>query len=178
METSAPAPTIVVVMGVSASGKSTVGRLFARRLGVPFVEGDAFHSPENIAKMTAGRPLNDADREPWLRALADWIRGTTHAGAGAVVTCSALRRRYRDLFREAGPSVWFLDLDLDPDVARERILSRSGHFMPARLLDSQYDTREPLQADEPGVTVDAAADVDANLDLAQAALARFEAGKR
>jgi gluconokinase len=178
METSGRAPTIVVVMGVSASGKSTIGRMLARRLGVPFVEGDDFHPAENIAKMTAGHPLDDADREPWLRALADWIREATRAGTGAVVTCSALKQRYRDLFREAGPGVWFLDLDLDQEVARERISRRTGHFMPAQLLSSQYDTLEPLRAGEPGLTVDAAAGADAILDQVQAALARFEAGQR
>ncbi|MEY9964229.1 gluconokinase [Streptacidiphilus sp. MAP12-16] len=174
METSGRAPTIVVVMGVSTSGKTTIGRMLAQRLGVPFVEGDELHSAENIAKMTAGQALDDSDREPWLQALAGWIRERTHAGKGGVVACSALKHEYRDLFREAGPGVWFLHLALDQETARERTAHRAGHFMSAQLLDSQYDTLEPLRAGEQGLTVDAAADLDANLDLVQAAIAPFE----
>ncbi|MFG3055154.1 gluconokinase [Kitasatospora sp. NPDC048239] len=162
-------------MGVAASGKTTLGHLLAQRRDVPFVEGDDFHPAANIAKMTAGRALDDADREPWLRGLTDWIRATTRAHRGAVLSCSALKREYRDELRTAGPGVWFLHLALDRETARVRISHRAGHFMPARLLDSQYDTLEPLQPDEPGLTVDATADTAADLALAEAAIARFEA---
>ncbi|WP_235583072.1 gluconokinase [Kitasatospora sp. Root107] len=175
METSGPAPTIVVIMGVSASGKTTLGRLLAGRRDVPFVEGDDFHPAANIAKMAAGHALDDEDREPWLRSLAEWIRGTTRARVGAVISCSALKREYRDALRAAGPGVWFLYLSLDREVARTRITRRAGHFMPAGLLESQYDALEPLQADEPGLTVDADADTDAVLGQVHSAIAHFEA---
>ncbi|MEZ0070498.1 gluconokinase [Streptacidiphilus sp. MAP12-20] len=174
MGTSGTAPTIVVVMGVSASGKTTFGRLLAQRLGVPFLEGDDFHSAENRAKMTAGHPLDDADRVPWLEALADWIRETRREHRGGVLACSALKVEYRDLLLAASPGVWFLHLALDREVARERISRRAGHFMAPELLDSQYDTLQPLRAGEPGLTIDAAADTAANLDLVQSAVTRFE----
>jgi len=171
METLEPLATIVVVMGVSASGKSTVGRSLAQHLGWPFVEGDDFHPAGNVAKMTAGHPLDDTDREPWLRALADLLRTTTRAHRSTVVTCSALKHAYRDVLRAAAPSVWFLYLALDQETARERISNRTQHFMPTQLLDSQYDILEPLRASEPGLTVDATARTDAVVALAQAALA-------
>ncbi|MFI6847920.1 gluconokinase [Kitasatospora sp. NBC_00085] len=160
-------------MGVSGSGKTTLGRLFGERRGVPFVEGDDFHPAANIAKMAAGHALDDEDREPWLRALADWIRDATCLGTGGVVTCSALKREYRDVLRAAGPGVRFVYLRLDREVARARIAGRAGHFMPAGLLESQYDTLEPLGADEPGLTVDADADTAAVLGQVLAATARF-----
>ena len=168
------APTVVVVMGVAASGKSTLGRLLARRRGVPFVEGDDLHPAGNIARMSAGEALDDEDREPWLRAVAARIRAATLAGDGAVVSCSALKYAYRERFRAAGPGVWFLHLELDPEVARARIARRSGHFMPASLLASQYRALEPLRADEPGLTVDADAGQETTLDEVQAAVLRFE----
>ncbi|MDH6140099.1 MULTISPECIES: gluconokinase [Kitasatospora] len=151
------APTIVVVMGVSGSGKSTVGRLLAQRLMVPFVEADDLHPAANRAKMAAGHPLDDDDRRPWLRSLADWIREAADTGRGGVMACSALKRTYRDQFRLAGAGVWFLHLTLDRETADRRVAGRLGHFMPARLVGSQYDTLEPLQPDEPGLTVDATA---------------------
>ncbi|TQF01389.1 gluconokinase [Kitasatospora acidiphila] len=151
------APTIVVVMGVSGSGKSTVGRLLAQRLTVPFVEADDLHPAANRAKMAAGHPLDDDDRRPWLRSLADWIREATATGRGGVMACSALKRTYRDQFRRAGAGVWFLHLTLDRETADRRVAGRLGHFMPARLVGSQYDTLEPLQSDEPGLTIDATA---------------------
>lgn len=143
---------VVVVMGVSGSGKSTVGRLLAERLGVAFAEGDDFHPPANVAKMAAGHPLTDADRWPWLRTLAAWI--TEHSAHGGVVTCSALRHSYRDLLRSAADNAWFLHLAGDRDVIATRLATRSAHFMPPALLDSQLATLEPLDADEPGLTVD------------------------
>ncbi|MFF3332835.1 gluconokinase [Streptomyces sp. NPDC002888] len=142
-------------MGPSASGKSTVGTRLARRLGVPFLEGDDLHPASNRAKMASGHPLDDEDRRPWLAALTEWIRATAATGHGGVVACSALKRAYRDQFRRTGANVWFVCLMLDREVAAERIARRSGHFMSPKLLDSQYATLEPLEADEPGVTIDA-----------------------
>jgi gluconokinase len=142
--------TTLVVMGVSGSGKSTVAAELVKRLGWEFAEGDDFHPPENVAKMRAGRPLDDEDRWPWLRALADWIGEHERAGRSVVVTCSALKRSYRDLLREGHPSVWFAHVTADAGMIRERMENRTGHYMPASLLDSQLDTLEPLQDDEPG----------------------------
>ncbi|MCX5444424.1 gluconokinase [Streptomyces libani] len=151
-------PSVVVVMGVSGSGKSTVGGLLAQRLMVPFLEADDLHPAANRAKMAAGHPLDDEDRRPWLMSVADWIRRATHDGQGGVVACSALKHEYRDLFRQAGAGVWFLYLALDRATADRRVAGRMDHFMPARLLDSQYADLEPLRPDEPGLTVDATAD--------------------
>jgi gluconokinase len=143
---------VVVVMGVAGSGKTTVAALLAERLGVPLAEADAFHPQVNIDKMAAGHPLTDDDRWPWLEAIAGWIRTTD----GGVVTCSALKRSYRDLLRSGSGDVWFVHLDGTPELLAQRIGARSGHFMPAALLDSQLADLEPLGADEPGVTLDVA----------------------
>lgn len=140
-------------MGVSGSGKSTVGALLAESLQVPFAEGDDLHPPENIAKMSAGHPLTDRDRWPWLRTIADWIH---QHGAGGVITCSALKRSYRDVLRHAGVPVWFLHLTGVPELVGQRLSSRAGHFMPATLLESQYGDLEPLAADESGIGVNVA----------------------
>ncbi|WRZ88743.1 gluconokinase [Streptomyces sp. NBC_01007] len=172
------APTIVVVMGVSASGKSTFGKRLAQRLNVPFVEGDDFHTPRNIARMSSGRPLDDADREPWLHTLANWIRDATRSRRSAVVSCSALKLTYRELLRAAGPGVWFVHLDLEREVAHRRITHRTGHFMSEELLASQYDALQPLLDDEPGLTVDATGDTETTLDRVQTALAAFESERR
>ena len=161
-----PVPTVVVVMGVSGSGKSTVGRLLAQRLGVPFLEADDVHPAANRAKMAAGRPLDDEDRRPWLLSIAEWIREATDAGQGGVVACSALKHAYRNVLRRAGAGVWFLYLALDRATADLRVAGRVDHFMPARLVDSQYATLEPLRPDEPGLTVDAAADPRTIVDRA------------
>jgi gluconokinase len=151
------ATTCLVVMGVAGSGKSTVARLLADRLGLPMAEADEFHPAANIAKMSAGVPLTDADREPWLRALRDWISEHDAAGRGSVVTCSALKRSYRDLLREASARVRFVHLSGTREVIAARMASRSGHFMPPSLLDSQFAALEPLGDDEDGLTVDVAA---------------------
>jgi len=161
-----PVPTVVVVMGVSGSGKSTVGPLLAQHLGVPFLEADDVHPAANRAKMAAGHPLDDEDRRPWLLSIAEWIREASDAGQGGVVACSALKHAYRDVFRRAGAGVWFLYLALDRAAADRRVAGRAGHFMPARLVDSQYATLEPLRPDEPGLTVDAVADPQAIVDQA------------
>ncbi len=145
---------IAVVMGVSGTGKTTIGTRLAHRLGWPFAEGDDFHSAANVAKMHAGQPLTDQDRWPWLQAIADWIGARERAGEGGVVTCSALKRSYRDLLRQGHPDVRFVCLVGSHDLLQARLSNRSGHFMPASLLQSQLDTLEPLQPDEPGSTVD------------------------
>ncbi len=146
-------------MGVSGSGKSTVGAELARRLGVPFVDADSLHPPANIAKMAAGEPLDDDDRYPWLEGVGAWL--ADHAGGG-VVSCSALKRAYRDRLRAHCPQVDFLHLRGSADVIGRRLAARTGHFMPAALLQSQLDALEPLGADEAGVTVD----VDQGVDVA------------
>ncbi|WP_063748984.1 gluconokinase [Streptomyces sp. NRRL B-24484] len=171
----APAPPVIVVMGVSSSGKSTIGAALATRLGVPFLEGDDLHSPENRRTMAAGHPLTDRDREPWLAALTERIRQWADDGRGGVVACSALKRAYRDRFRATGAPIRFLALDLDPELAARRSAARTGHFMPPGLIDSQYETLEPLAEDEPGATVDAAGSIAETLAAATAALARSTA---
>lgn len=144
----------VVVMGVSGAGKSTVARGCAQQLGWAMAEGDDFHPPGNVAKMRQGVPLVDEDRWEWLRAIAAWIGGQEAAGLSAVVSCSALRRTYRDVLRDGHPSVRFLHLDARPATLSGRMEQRSGHFMPASLLASQLDTLEPLEPDEPGARID------------------------
>jgi gluconokinase len=153
--------SLVVVMGVTGSGKSTVGKALAARMGVPFADADDFHSPENVAKMRSGVPLTDADRRPWLLAIGVWLAG--HA-RGAVVTCSALKRSYRDTLREAAPTVTFLHLHGDKETVRARVGARRGHFMPTSLVDSQFADLQPLGDDEEGVVVDFALPVDAIVD--------------
>ena len=148
-------------MGVSGSGKSTVGAALARRLRVPFVDADSLHPPANIAKMTAGEPLDDGDRYPWLEKVGEWLAGHRDGG---VVSCSALKRKYRDQLRAHCPRVEFLYLSASPELIAARLAARSGHFMPAALLQSQLDALEPLGADEAGVTVDARQDIDTIID--------------
>lgn len=152
----------IVVMGVTGSGKTTVGVALAKRLGVPFGEADDFHPRANVDKMSAGVPLDDDDRRPWLLAIGEWL--AEHPGA--VATCSALKRAYRDLLRERAPNVVFVHLDGGRETVRRRVASRSGHFMPESLVDSQFAALEPLGPDEHGVVLDLDAFVD---DLAAAA---------
>ena len=135
--------TIVVVMGVSGVGKTTVGSLLAERLGWPFVEGDEFHPAANVEKMRRGEPLDDADRAPWLRALRERIDELAAAGRSAVVTCSALKAAYRDELARGRPELRFVWLVAPPDQIRARLRGRHGHFMPADLLASQLATLEP-----------------------------------
>ena len=143
----------IIVMGVSGVGKSTIAEGICQVTGWPLAEGDDFHPESNVAKMQAGTPLTDEDRWPWLRAIGAWMDEQVAAGRSAVVTCSALRRVYRDLLREARPEVEFCHLVADPNLVGDRISHRGGHFMPPSLLPSQYATLEPLDPDEPGVTV-------------------------
>ena len=141
----------VVVMGASGSGKSTVGKLLARRLGATFVEGDLLHPKVNIAKMESGESLNDADRQPWLAAV-----GRTLANAGAesiVIACSALKKLYRDLIRSHDPTAHFILLEGSYELLVERLGGRRDHFMPPALLQSQLNILEPLEADEEGFTL-------------------------
>ena len=145
---------VVIVIGVSGSGKSTVGRALADAMAVPFLDGDELHSAADIAKMAAGRPLNDEDRLPWLASLAARV-GEMAAADGGVIACSALKRRYRDALLAAAPTVRFLQLAVDEDDARARVAARPGHFMPAALVESQFCEYEPLQRGEPGIIVDA-----------------------
>jgi len=145
-------PHVVVVMGVAGTGKTTIGPLLADRLGVPYAEGDDFHPPANISKMSAGTPLEDADRWPWLDAIGDWAHG--RSGLGGVVSCSALKRSYRDRLRASAPGVVFVHLAGDRALVEDRMTHRQGHFMPTALLDSQFATLQPLGADEAGVVVD------------------------
>ena len=144
----------VVVMGVSGCGKSTVGRLLAQALGLPFVEGDELHPPANVAKMAAGTPLSDEDRAAWLNTLAEVLAGAERRGHGVVVSCSALRRRYRDQLRAGAPGLRFVYLQGDAALLASRLAQRSGHYMPASLLPSQLATLEAPAPDEAAVTLD------------------------
>ncbi len=152
-------PPLVVAMGVSGSGKSTVGAALAQRLRVPFADADDFHPPANIAKMTAGHALDDTDRHPWLEAIGEWL--VAHQETGGVMSCSALKRVYRDQLRGHAPGVEFLHLHGSREVIARRQASRPGHFMPASLLDSQFATLEPLAPDERGQVVEVDQSVDA-----------------
>jgi gluconokinase len=153
-----PSP-LVVVMGVSGSGKSTVGAALAQRLRVPFADADDFHPPANIAKMTAGHALDDDDRQPWLESIGEWL--AEHDEDGAVVTCSALKRRYRDQLCHHAPRAEFVLLHGTFEVISRRQASRPGHFMPPSLLQSQFDTLEPLAPDENGLVIEVDQSVDA-----------------
>lgn len=141
-------PQVVVVMGVSGVGKSSVGLALAQRLGWVYAEGDDFHSTAAVAAMAAGRALTDADRMPWLLRIRDWVTQSLARGQSAVVTCSALRRTYRDVLRAGDGSVRFLLLELSEDELAARLSARTGHFMPASLLASQLATLEPLTSAE------------------------------
>lgn len=148
----------IVVMGVSGSGKSTVGAALAQRLGVSFADADDFHPQANIAKMTKGIPLDDDDRYPWLDAIGFWL--AQHSDVGGVMSCSALKRKYRDQLRKHCPSTQFVHLSGSPEVIARRQASRPGHFMPASLMASQFATLEPLQSDEGGIVLDVDHDID------------------
>jgi gluconokinase len=143
-------------MGVSGCGKSTVGGLLAGRLGWQLEEGDDLHPPENVAKMAAGSPLTDADRLPWLERVAAWITARVNAHEPGIVTCSALKRAYRDALRAGNTAehVVFVHLRGTKDQIAARLAARHGHFMPGTLLDSQFQTLEPPGVDERSITVD------------------------
>ncbi|MCU1514836.1 MAG: gluconate kinase [Microbacteriaceae bacterium] len=162
---------LIVVMGVSGSGKSTVGAALAERLGLPFVDADSLHPAANVAKMAAGHPLDDADRWPWLTVVGEHLAAA--ASTGLVVACSALKRSYRDAILAAAPGVTYLFLSGTEELLAARLSRRRGHFMPVSLLDSQLATLEAPAADEPSVTVVLRANEtpDALLTRALAALA-------
>jgi len=162
--------TTLVLVGVAGAGKSSVMAALQDRLAWPSLEGDSVHPPSNVHKMAAGTPLTDKDREPWLQHIAGWIGEREWHGVSSLVTCSALRRTYRDLLRNGHPSVWFVHLDAPKGALEARMKRRSGHFMPASLLASQLATLEPLEPDEPGWTIDATAPVE---DIAETILERL-----
>lgn len=153
----------VVVMGVSGCGKTTVGERLAAALDWPFLEGDELHPASNVEKMSAGVPLTDADRWPWLQAIADWIAAEEREGRSTVAACSSLKRSYRDLLRTGAPRVRFVHLHGPQPVLAERLAARKGHFFPPGLLASQYAALEPLAPDEDGLIVDVALDPDAQV---------------
>jgi gluconokinase len=166
------APTVLVVMGVSGAGKTTVGEALASRLGWTFQEGDDFHPPANIAKMKSGHPLDDADRAPWLARIEAWIAGELAAGRSGVITCSALKRAYRSAIVGGRDSVILVYLNGSEDLVARRIEKRRGHFMPESLLASQFaDLQAPDQTEHP-IVVDIDQPVAAQVDDIVAALAR------
>jgi carbohydrate kinase (thermoresistant glucokinase family) len=150
---SGPAPTILIVMGVSGSGKTTIAKDLASRLGWPFLEGDDLHPPANVQKMHAGIPLNDSDRKPWLDAIAAWIDARRAAGEPGVLTCSALKHAYRKILVGAREHVRLVYLKGDKALIARRLSERKGHFMPPSLLDSQFSTLEEPTPDEDPITV-------------------------
>jgi gluconokinase len=145
--------SVILLMGVSGSGKTTVGALLARQLGWKYAEADSFHPPANIEKMAAGHPLDDEDRRPWLAAIATWIDATIAAGEPAVVTCSALKRAYRDQLGAGRPQVQMVYLKGDRDLIAARLAARQGHFFTAAMLDSQFADLEEPTADEGALVV-------------------------
>ena len=147
-------PVIVVVMGVSGSGKTTVAALLSAALGYPFQEGDDLHPRENVDKMHAGTPLTDADRMPWLRKIAEAIDGWRTRGESGVVTCSALKRSYRTIIMGDRPDVTLVFLKGTYDLIRRRLAARHEHFMPVALLDSQFAALQEPTADERPITID------------------------
>jgi gluconokinase len=173
-ETASPAPkrVIVVVMGVSGSGKTLIGTALAEALGGRFAEGDRFHPPENISRMSAGLPLRDEDRWGWLDAIAVEIGEAERRGETLVVACSSLKRIYRDRLRLASRHLRFVYLEVARDVAAARVAVRKGHFMPASLIDSQFADLEPPSPDEDALTLDAAGDPVEQVAFAASAILR------
>lgn len=147
-------PAAIVVMGVAGSGKSFVGEALAKRLGWRFIEGDALHPPENVARMASGQPLTDELRQGWLDAIGASIARAAAEGQGVVATCSALKRIYRDRLRGWCDGILFVHVAIDKETARRRVGTRKGHFMPASLVDSQFATLEPPAADEHALVLD------------------------
>ena len=147
-------PAVLVFIGVSGCGKTTVASLLAGRLGWPFQEGDALHPLSNIEKMRAGRPLTDADRQRWLATVAEWVERHLDAGENGLITCSALKRSYRDVINRRGSGVVFVYLAGSKATIAPRLAARQGHFMPSGLLDSQFADLEDPDPDEPYIRVD------------------------
>lgn len=147
-------PVVLVLMGVSGSGKSTVAGILADLLGWPFEEGDTLHPRSNIEKMRAGIPLTDADRELWLESVTAWVEQRLDGGESGLITCSALKRRYRDVINRRGSGVLFVFLTGAGKTIGDRLAARVGHFMPSSLIDSQLSDLEDPQPDEPHIRVD------------------------
>lgn len=157
-------PCALVVMGVSGSGKSTIADSLARRLGWRYEDGDRFHPPGNVAKMSAGHPLSDEDRGPWLKAIADEIDRVCASGERAVIACSALKRTYRDILVHGRDDVRIVFLDGTHNLVADRLAARKGHFMPSDLLASQFKTLERPEANERPITVSIDASVERIVD--------------
>jgi carbohydrate kinase (thermoresistant glucokinase family) len=157
-------PTVIVVMGVSGAGKTTIGEALAVRLHCPFEDADALHPRANILKMAAGHPLDDADRAPWLAALRDWIASRLNTGQPAVLAASLLKRAYRDEVLAGDPRVALVYLRGDADLLRDRMKHRHGHFMPPHMLDSQLETLEPPDAGEGVIEVDVGGSVEETVE--------------
>ncbi|WP_246158032.1 gluconokinase [Catellatospora sichuanensis] len=162
----------VLVMGVSGSGKSTIGTQLAKRLGAIFADGDDLHPQANVMKMSAGIPLTDEDREPWLRLCAQWLAEQQDEGVPAVLACSALKRSYRDLLREAAPGLAVVYLDGSRELLASRLSNRPGHFFNPRLLDSQLADLEKPGGDESAIVIPITLTPSEIIDQAAAALAR------
>ncbi len=161
------APIWVLVMGVCGCGKSTVGERLAARLGADYLEGDSLHPPRNVALMAAGTPLTDADRQGWLQAIAERLREALDGRRSLVVTCSALKRRYREVLRAGAADLRIVHLHGSPELLAQRMAARTGHYMPPSLLPSQLLALEPPLPDERALTFDIAQPVD---DIVRAAL--------
>jgi gluconokinase/6-phosphogluconolactonase len=157
-------PIVLVIMGVSGSGKTTVGKLLAERLGWHYQEGDALHPPENVAKMSAGTPLSDVDRAPWLRRIAERIDAWRSGGEAGVITCSALKRAYRDIIVGDRPDVGLVHLRGSRALIGRRMAARKGHFMPTALLDNQFATLQEPSPEERAIIVDVSGTPDEIVD--------------
>ena len=155
ISTPVPKTVVLVVMGVTGSGKTTIASILARRLGWPFQEGDSLHPPTNIEKMKAGRPLTDDDRAPWLEKVAEWVEERLDSGQNGVITCSALKRSYREVINRRGSGVVFVFLSISEETVAARLAMRQGHFMPSTLLNSQFADLEEPTSDEPAIREDA-----------------------
>lgn len=165
-------PKVLVVMGVSGSGKSTVGARLAQHLGWPFADGDDFHSTAHIEKMRSGHALDDADRQPWLALLRQWIDARLDEGRGGVIVCSALKRSYRDALRGGRAVVRIVYLEGSRELIANRLAARRGHFMAASLLDTQFAALQQPTRDEGVLVVDIEPSADTLVARIVAALAR------
>lgn len=164
----------IIVMGVSGSGKSTIGEELAKKLAAKFIDGDDLHPRANIQKMAQGEPLNDTDRQPWLERIRDAAFSLEHKNEQGVIVCSALKKTYRDQIRDGNRNVTFLFLDGDVDLIIERMRSRKGHFMKVNMVESQFATLERPDDNEPGVVrISIDADIDTVVDNAIRALKRY-----